>query len=86
MWDLSDEESVQTLLNSLHDPDPMVRVAAVTSLKMHSGLSENGKNELLERFLKDQDPRVRNTAASHFSATGISVGRVSKRTGESYCK
>jgi HEAT repeat protein len=59
----SDDESVQTLVNSLRDPDPMVRVAAVTSLKTQSGLSEEGKNELLQRFSQDQDPRVRNTAA-----------------------
>ena len=58
-----DEESVQTLLDSLHDPDPTVRVAAVTSLKMQPGLSENGKNELLLLFLKDEDLRVRNSAA-----------------------
>jgi HEAT repeat protein len=60
---LSDDESVQTLLNSLRDPDSMVRVAAVTSLKMQPGLSENGKNELLLLFLKDEDLRVRNSAA-----------------------
>jgi HEAT repeat protein len=58
-----DDESVQTLLMSLRDPDPTVRVAAVTSLKMQSGLGEEGKNELLRRFSQDQDPRVRNTAA-----------------------
>jgi HEAT repeat protein len=58
---LTDEGNVQVLMDALHDPDPMVRVAAVTSLKMHSGLSERGKNELLELFLRDSDPRVRNT-------------------------
>jgi HEAT repeat protein len=58
-----DDESVQTLLSSLRDPDPTVRVAAVTSLRMQSRLSEEGKNELLQRFSKDQDPRVRYTAA-----------------------
>ena len=58
---LTDGESVQMLMDALHDPDPMVRVAAVTSLKMHSELSERGKSELLELFLRDSDPRVRNT-------------------------
>src|SRR5215510_12849752 len=58
---LTDEESVQTLMNALHDPDPMVRIAAVTSLKIYSGLSERGKSELLELFLWDADSRVRNT-------------------------
>jgi HEAT repeat protein len=58
---LTDGESVQMLMDALHDPDPMVRVAAVTSLKMHSELSERGKSQLLELFLRDSDPRVRNT-------------------------
>jgi HEAT repeat protein len=58
---LMDEESVQMLMNALHDPDPMVRIAAVTSLKIYSGLSERGKSELLELFLRDSDSRVRNT-------------------------
>ena len=53
---LTDEESVQMLMDALHDPDPMVRVAAVTSLKMQSGLSERGKSELLELFLKGLGP------------------------------
>lgn len=67
---LSDEESVQTLLNSLRDPDPTVRVAATTSLRVHSALSESGKNELLERFSKDQDLRVRNSAAITLAQLG----------------
>ncbi len=58
---LTDEKSVPMLMNALHDPDPMVRVAAVTSLKMQSGLGERGKSELLELFLRELDPRVRNT-------------------------
>jgi HEAT repeat protein len=58
-----DEESLGTLLRSLRDPDPTVRVAAVTSLRMQSGLGEDGKNELLRRFSQDQDSRVRYTAA-----------------------
>jgi HEAT repeat protein len=59
----NDDESVQTLVNSLRDPDPTVRVAAVMSLKTQSGLSEAGRNELMQRFSQDQDPRVRHTAA-----------------------
>jgi HEAT repeat protein len=60
---LSDDQSVETLVDSLRDPDPTVRVAAVTSLKTQSGLSEAGKNKLLQLFSQDQDPRVRHTAA-----------------------
>jgi HEAT repeat protein len=67
---LSDDESVKTLLNSLRDLDPTVRVAAATSLKVHSRLSESGKNELLQLFSKDQDLRVRNTAAVTLAQLG----------------
>jgi HEAT repeats len=67
---LSDEESVRALMDALRDSDPTVRVAAVTSLKVHSGLSENGKNELLQLFSKDQDLRVRNTAAITLAQLG----------------
>lgn len=68
----NDDESVKMLVNSLRDPDPTVRVAAVTSLKMQSGLSKEGKNELLERFSQDQDPRVRHTAAVTLAYLGVS--------------
>jgi HEAT repeat protein len=67
---LSDEESVQALMDALRDSDPTVRVAAVTSLKVHSGLSESGKNQLLQLFSKDQDLRVRNTAAITLAQLG----------------
>ncbi|HSE89470.1 MAG TPA: HEAT repeat domain-containing protein [Candidatus Binatia bacterium] len=67
---LNDEESVQALMDALRDSDPTVRVAAVTSLKMHSGLSESGKNELLQLFSKDQDLRVRNIAAITLAQLG----------------
>jgi HEAT repeat protein len=60
---LDDQESLEALLNSLYDPDPMIRVAAVISLKVHSKLSEKGKHELFERFLNDSDLRVRSAAA-----------------------
>ena len=69
---LRDAESVQTLLHSLQDPDPTVRVAAVISLKMRPELGENGENELLQVFLTDQDLRVRNTAAITLAHLGAS--------------
>jgi HEAT repeat protein len=67
---LSDEASVRTLLSALGDPDPTVRVAAVTSLKMRPQLDQDGKTKLLELFLKDQDQRVRNTAAVTLAQLG----------------
>jgi HEAT repeat protein len=66
----SDDEIIKTLLHSLRDPDPTVRVAAATSLKVHSRLNESGKDELLERFAKDQDLRVRNSAAITLAQLG----------------
>ncbi|MGB7951649.1 MAG: HEAT repeat domain-containing protein [Candidatus Binatia bacterium] len=59
----SDEASLRTLLNSLGDPEPTVRVAAVTSLRMRPALDDEGRVKLLELFVRDQDQRVRNTAA-----------------------
>jgi HEAT repeat protein len=60
---LDDQESLEAVLNSLHDPDPLIRVAAVITLKVHSRLNEKGKHELFERFLNDSDLRVRSAAA-----------------------
>ena len=67
---LADEESVQALVDALQDPDPTVRVSAVTSLRMEPGLSEKRKNKLLRLFLKDQDLRVRNSAAVTLALLG----------------
>jgi len=67
---LDEEESVETLLSSLRDLDPTVRVAAVTSLKSQPGLGEIGKNELLRLFLNDQDLRVRNSSAVTLAQLG----------------
>jgi HEAT repeat protein len=58
-----DEESVQALLKALYDSDPMIRLAAVISLKAHLRLSEKGKHELFDRFSNDSDLRVRSAAA-----------------------
>lgn len=67
---LNDERSVAALLNSLNDPEPTVRVAAVTSLKTRPQLNEAGKHEILDRFLRDGDVRVRNTAAVTLAQLG----------------
>lgn len=57
------EASLEALLESLHDPDPLVRVAAVTSLKVHSRIGNKGLHLLLRLFREDPDPRVRRSAA-----------------------
>ena len=66
---LNDQQRVATLLNSLGDVDPMVRVAVVTSFK-NSPLDENGKRKLLECFSRDPDVRVRNAAAITLAQMG----------------
>lgn len=67
----SDENQacLEALLDSLRDPDPLVRVAAVASLKAYSPMNQAGLDLLLRRLLEDQDARVRHGAA-------LTLGRV----------
>ena len=67
---LEDDVSLQELLTSLHDSDPMVRVAAVISLKSRRGCNAEGKNSLMKLFLEDPDSRVRNVAAVTLAQLG----------------
>lgn len=60
---LTDRESLNALLSLLSDPQPLVRVAATTSLKERSNFNDEVKKRLLEIFLHDPDGRVRNAAA-----------------------
>jgi HEAT repeat protein len=60
---LEDEIAVPALLKALIDDEPLVRVAAVTSLKLRHGLNAEGKDLLLKVFLADPDLRVRSAAA-----------------------
>jgi len=60
---LDDKNSLRVFLKLLHDDDPTVRVAAVTSLKTRSDVDANGRQLLLQLFVEDQDLRVRNAAA-----------------------
>lgn len=69
---LSDHASLTVLLASLADPDPMVRVAAVTTFKTRSDVGANGENALLRLFLEDPDGRARNAAAITLAQMGIS--------------
>jgi HEAT repeat protein len=68
--ELRDGASLQALLETLHDPDPMVRVATVTSLKYRSSLGPNVYDTLLQLFLEDPDVRVRNVAAVTLAQLG----------------
>lgn len=68
--DLKDAVSLEAMLQSLRDPDPLVRVAAVTSLKVRSDVGKDGLDWLLQLFLEDTDPRVRHTAAITLAQLG----------------
>lgn len=61
--ELRDGVSLQALLESLGDPEALVRVAAMTSLKSRPDLGDRALDRLLDLFLRDPDPRVRHTAA-----------------------
>ncbi|MGH7828178.1 MAG: HEAT repeat domain-containing protein [Candidatus Binatia bacterium] len=69
---LSDHASLRTLVEALRDPDPMVRVAATTSLKARSDVGSDEENELLRLFLEDPDGRVRNAAVVTLAQLGAS--------------
>lgn len=64
------DTSLQALLKTLQDPEPLVRVAATTSLKTRSDVGKEGLDSLLRLFLGDPDPRVRYSAALTLAALG----------------
>ena len=67
---LSDSTSLVALLKALNDADPTVRVAAAICLKMRPDLDEAGKNTLLQVYLRDIDPKVRNAVVIALAALG----------------
>jgi HEAT repeat protein len=67
---LNDENSLEILLALLHDTDPTVRVAVVTSLKDRSQVGAEGRQKLLRVFSDDSDMRVRNAAAITLAQLG----------------
>ena len=74
--DLKDPGSLQALLESLQDPDPLVRVAAVTSLKLRPEIGKNGLDSLLHLFLEDPDSRVRHIAALALAQLGAPTDEI----------
>jgi HEAT repeat protein len=67
---LKDTASLRAIEAALDDPDPLVRVAAATSLKRRPDLGAEGSDLLLEIFLNDPDPRVRHSAALTLAQVG----------------
>lgn len=61
---------LQALLRSVEDRDPLVRVAAVTSLKAQKGIGREGLDRLLHLFLRDPDSRVRHASALALAQLG----------------
>jgi HEAT repeat protein len=67
---LNDENSLERLLALLHDTDPTVRVAVVTSLRDRAQMDSAARQKLLRVFLDDPDLRVRNAAAITLAQLG----------------
>ncbi|MEK7335118.1 MAG: HEAT repeat domain-containing protein, partial [Candidatus Binatota bacterium] len=68
--DLKDMPSLQALMESLRDPDPLVRVATVASVKIRTDIGKDGLDCLLDLFLRDPDPRVRHITALALAQLG----------------
>lgn len=61
---------LEALLESARDPDPLVRVAAVNSLKSRPDVGADGLDRLLDLFRRDPDSRVRRAAAVALAKLG----------------
>jgi HEAT repeat protein len=69
--DIGVEESLRVALQyALADSDPLVRVAAVTSLKAFPGIGGDVADQLLRLVAKDLDSRVRASAALALAHVG----------------
>ncbi len=67
---LNDEQSRAAMLKSLEDPEPTVRVAAATSLKVRTDVDAAVRQKLLAAYLHDADDRVRNVVAVTLASLG----------------
>lgn len=73
---LKDDASLEALLRTLEDPEPLVRVAAVISLKIQPDVGKEGLDSILRLFLEDPDSRVRYSAALTLAALGAPTGEI----------
>lgn len=67
---LTCKASMAALASATGDRDPSVRVAAVTSLRWRADAGVSTRKLLLDRFVTDQDGRVRNAAAVTLAQLG----------------
>lgn len=74
--DLRDTASLQAVHESLRDTEPLVRVAAVTSLKSRLGVGKETLDFLLHLFLTDPDSRVRYAAALTLAELGAANDKI----------
>lgn len=74
---LKDVPSLQALLSSLSDPDPLVRLAAAISLRSRPELSPKDLDLVLDTFLRDNDPRIRYAVALTLGEVGAASGAIS---------
>jgi len=66
----------QALQHALSDSDPLVRVAAVTSVKAFSGIGRDATDQLLKLVSSDTDSRVRAGAALALAYLGAPTEEV----------
>lgn len=75
---LNDDQSRGAMVQALNDPEPSVRVAAVTSLKVRTDVDATVKQQLLEIYLQDSDDRVRNVVAVTLASLGTPDGEFTR--------
>jgi HEAT repeat protein len=73
---MEDETVLERVIQTLRDPDPLVRVAAVTSLKFSAEVGKEGLDLLLHLFSKDPDSRVRCSAAITLAQLGAPTEQI----------
>ncbi|MFQ5916594.1 MAG: HEAT repeat domain-containing protein [Candidatus Binatia bacterium] len=73
---MGDETVLERVIQTLRDPDPLVRVAAVTSLKIRAEVGKDGLDLLLHLFSEDPDSRVRCSAAITLAQLGAPTERI----------
>jgi HEAT repeat protein len=71
---LADDASMAALSSATADQDSTVRVAAVTSLRWRADAGASTRRLLLDRFVGDEDGKVRNAAAVTLAQLGTPDG------------
>ena len=73
---IGEETRLDGVLQALRDPDPLVRVAAVTSLKTQPEVGKVGLDLILHLFLEDPDSRVQHVAAITLAKIGAPTDEI----------